>query len=366
MLFEQTKVTGLFCFENRKTVFENVDSRFKFVVLSFEKGNATKNFPAAFMRHEVGELQNFPSYGASDISIDFIKRQSPDSLSVMEVKNEMEFVLAEKMLKFPMLKEEILDNWNIRLGNEFHMTGDSDLFRTNKENNSLTLYEGKMIHQFTSSFGKGKYWINESEGKKRLLGRSEDDGSILNYQRYRFVHRALAASTNERTMICTILSPNTFFAHSINSSINKIDYGDLLCIVGLMNSFCLDFYLRLTITTNLTMFYIYQLPVPRLSSKDKWYKPIIEKAAKLICTTEEFAELWEDVMKTKWSKALAATQESDRNKLRAELDGIIAHIYGLTEEEFTYILSTFPIVPQAQKQLALEQYQLIAAGKGLH
>ena len=31
MLFEQTNITGLFCLENRKTIFENVDSRFKFV-----------------------------------------------------------------------------------------------------------------------------------------------------------------------------------------------------------------------------------------------------------------------------------------------------------------------------------------------
>ncbi|MFM5892802.1 MAG: Eco57I restriction-modification methylase domain-containing protein, partial [Dolichospermum sp.] len=33
MLFSQTKITGLFCFENRKAIFQGVDSRFKFVVL---------------------------------------------------------------------------------------------------------------------------------------------------------------------------------------------------------------------------------------------------------------------------------------------------------------------------------------------
>ena len=50
---------------------------------------------------------------------------------------------------------------------------------------------------------------------------------------------------------------------------------------------------------------------------------------------EEFAELWEDVMKTKWSEKIAATTEFERNKLRAELDGIIAHIYVLLGEEFS-------------------------------
>lgn len=123
-----------------------------------------------------------------------------------------------------------------------------------------------------------------------------------------------------------------------------------------------DFILRSRVTTNLNLFYLYQLPIPRLSPKDKWYKSIINRAAKLICSTEEFAELWEGVMKTTWSERVAATTEFERNKLRAELDGIIAHIYELTEEEFTYILSTFPIVAQPQKVAAHNAYRDVLNG----
>ncbi|MCP4404826.1 MAG: ATP-binding protein, partial [bacterium] len=36
-----------------------------------------------------------------------------------------------------------------------------------------------------------------------------------------------------------------------------------------------------------------------------------------------------------------------------ELDGMIANIYGLTCDEFEYILTTFPLVPQTQKEAAL-------------
>ncbi|MDI9312879.1 MAG: N-6 DNA methylase, partial [Limnohabitans sp.] len=264
LLFEKTQITGLFCFENRKEIFEGVHRSFKFVVLSFEKDKTTQSFPAAFMRHEVSELIDFPKQGASIISLDFIKKQSPDSFSVPEIKNEMEFSIVEKMLKFPLLSEEVKDAWNIKLGSEFNMTTDSDLFKSSSIKNELPLYEGKMIHQFTHQFASPKYWVNEKEGRIRLLGKKVDDGAIINYQRYRFVHRTLAASTNERTMISSIIPPNTFFSHSLNSSINDICGNDLICIVSLMNSFCLDFYLRLTITTNLTMFFIYQLPVPRL------------------------------------------------------------------------------------------------------
>ena len=122
-------------------------------------------------------------------------------------------------------------------------------------------------------------------------------------------------------------------------------------------------WVRQNVTTNINMFYVYQLPVPRLKPTDKWYDAIIERAAKLICTMVEFADLWVEVMSSDWSVEKAATQENERNQLRAELDGIIAHIYGLTEEEFTYILSTFPIVAAAQKQLALEEFKKIACNQ---
>jgi predicted HTH transcriptional regulator len=36
---------------------------------------------------------------------------------------------------------------------------------------------------------------------------------------------------------------------------------------------------------------------------------------------------------------------------------MVAHLYGLTEEEFAHILSTFPLVPQATRDAALEEYR---------
>ncbi|MFC6801502.1 Eco57I restriction-modification methylase domain-containing protein [Deinococcus caeni] len=101
MLFEKTEVTGLFAFENRRMIFENVDSRFKFVVLSFRKGHSTQDFPAAFMRHDVKDLKNFPGGVGMTLSVDNVRRLSPDSLSVMEFKSELDAHIAEKMLRFP-------------------------------------------------------------------------------------------------------------------------------------------------------------------------------------------------------------------------------------------------------------------------
>jgi len=53
---------------------------------------------------------------------------------------------------------------------------------------------------------------------------------------------------------------------------------------------------------------------------------------------------------------------STRARLRAELDGIIAHVYELTEEEFAYILTTFPFVPDPVKIAARNAYRDVERG----
>ena len=51
------------------------------------------------------------------------------------------------------------------------------------------------------------------------------------------------------------------------------------------------------------------------------------------------------------------TNKVQRAKLRAELDGLIAHLYGLTESEFAHILTTFPLVPDPAKLAAQNAYR---------
>ncbi|MBW4689196.1 MAG: ATP-binding protein [Komarekiella atlantica HA4396-MV6] len=364
MLFNQTKVTGLFCFENRKTIFEGVDSRFKFVILSFEKDNTTTEFPSAFMRLDVNELERFPNDHSLQISVDMVRQLSPDSLSVMEFKNEVDIRISRKMLKFPLLGEKIEGKWNLHLTREFDMTNDSHLFKQQSSKGRLPLYEGKMIHQFTHLYAEPRYWVDEQEARKALLGRNESDtNQKLDYQFFRLGFRDIASNTNERTMISSIIPP-TFHGNKIPTAKIFDQQGKLLIdnvsqlfLCAVWNTFILDWLLRTKVTTTLNYFYIYQLPVPRLTKSDRYFNDIVQRAAKLICTTPEFDELAQEVG---LSHKQGVTDETERAQLRAELDGMIAHLYGLTEEEFSYILTTFPIVPESVKQAALEAYRIFA------
>lgn len=357
LLFNETQMTGLFGFENRKAIFEGVHRSFKFVVLSFEKGGKTTEFPAAFMRHDVNELAKFPQNSALRVKTDLIYRLSPDSHSVMEFKNEMDVNIAEKMLQFPLLGEKIEGVWNLVLSNEFHMTNDSHLFHTEPAKGRLPLYEGKMIHQFEHQFGEARYWVDEKEGRKALLGKKvKDVRQELDYQNYRMGFRRIASSTNERTMIATILPKKYFASESFNLSYGRdLNNADLLILVSILNSFVLDYFLRQKVSANINMFYAYQLPIPRLTKTDSAFTPIITRAAKLICTTPEFDDLAKEVGLGSHKKGV--TNPDERAQLRAELDGMVAHLYGLTYEEFKHILATFPIVKDEVKEMALEAYK---------
>ncbi len=361
MLFGQTKITGLFGFENRKQIFEGVHRSFKFVVLSFEKGGETESFPAAFMRHDVHELERFPSSGSLNIPAELVTRLSPDSLSVMEFKGEVDVAIAKRMLKFPLLGEQLKDRWNVAFTAEFHMTSDSKLFHDRVSTKRLPLYEGKMIWQFDHRLMTTRYWIDESEGRRRLIGRGEDNGQTLDYQCYRFGFRDIASNTNERTMISTII-PATFHGNKlptlrvVNADGKKIvTESEQLFLCGVANSFVFDFLIRMRVTTTLNFFYLYQMPMPRLTDGDKLFPPIVSRSAKLICTTPEFDDLAKEVGFK--SHKNGVTNETKRARLRAELDGIIAHLYGLTEAEFQHVLSTFPLVPDPVKIAAHNAYR---------
>lgn len=94
----------------------------------------------------------------------------------MEFKSERDVAIAEKMLRFPLLGRKIEGAWNLVLSNEFHMTNDSHLFQSAPGAGRLPLFEGKMIWHFQADLAKPKYWVDETAGRKALLGRILDTG----------------------------------------------------------------------------------------------------------------------------------------------------------------------------------------------
>jgi hypothetical protein len=118
----------------------------------------------------------------------------------------------------------------------------------------------------------------------------------------------------------------------------------MLYLLSILNSFCNDYLIRHKITSHVNMFYAYQLPMPRLTPGEPRFDAIVPRAARLTCTRAEFADLWREVMGGEWDESCGATDPAERQRLRDEIDAIVAHLYGLSRADFDHILGTFPLV----------------------
>ena len=389
LLFDHTRIQGLFCFENRKEIFEGVHRSFKFIVLTFEKtstprlqvdgeSNAsappddllaptrtgalgTTRFPVAFMRHDVEELAQFPDQDALWLDIELIRKFSPDAHAVMEFKSAIDVSISQKMLKYPALGTTEAASWNLMLRRELHMSDDRAVFQAAPAPTRLPLFEGKMIHQFEAGFLDPKYWVEEEDGRGSLLGATQaDDHQTLSYQHYRLAYRKIARGTDSRTMISAVLPSRCFSSDSLVVASEPKDEPTQLVLLAFLNSFAFDYYLRQQVSANLTMFFIYQCPVPRLPATAPSARLLVQRAARLVCTTAAFDGLAREVGLRDHRDG--ATDPVERARLRAELDGLVAHLYGLTEDEFVHILATFPLVSEPVKQATRNAYRDVERG----
>jgi hypothetical protein len=120
----------------------------------------------------------------------------------------------------------------------------------------------------------------------------------MDYQNYRWLHRRIARSTDTRTLIATIAPPMVFT--EVNSTTIKVSESGMNAVeqcywCAVANSFVLDWLLRQSVASTLNMFYLYQLPVPRLPSSDKRCLSIAQRAARLICVDPVYDGLARDV-----------------------------------------------------------------------
>ena len=140
--------------------------------------------------------------------------------------------------------------------------------------------------------------------------------------------------------------------------------------------------------------------MPRLSVDNEFRQRIVARALRLICTTEEYAALWAEVfpqmstatlttlrsapaaygpaheqalrervaksaagLTPTWTSACGLHDRTpqrrdtgDRAQTRAELDALVAHLYGLTKGEFAYLLDAFPVL-RRKELAAFGEYQ---------
>ncbi|MEO1287466.1 MAG: hypothetical protein AAFV93_06830, partial [Chloroflexota bacterium] len=370
MFLNEGSIEYLYGLSNERWFFAGVHHAFHFTVLGVQKDVKRDGFWTVFRYNPRVSIEpsEFPEFIANQDNLIYVKtesieRFSPDSLSIMEFKSQTAYDATKTIYSnVPLMGDEIDNIWNVKLTRELDMTNDRSHFSETKS--SIPLYEGKTVHQFDPYFAEPLNWIiSESDTSERLEGKN---GSGKDYLEPRLALRAIASSTNERTLISSVIPPKVFCGNSLLTVIGGyMSNGEKLFAQSVLNSLALDFVLRNKVTSNINMYILYQLPLPRLTEGNRYFDALVQRAAQLTCTRPEFADLWQQVIGTTWQQptntagksfSVSADNQglrdnpqpiihaSARAQIRNEIDALVAHLYGLSRAEFAHILSTFPLV----------------------
>lgn len=394
----------LYDFENRRTRFKttpffpDVDSRFKFCVFVASPLPVPGPTQCAFFLQNVSEVEDhdccFPMTAQNFAQV------NPNTGTAPVFRSRRDAELAKAIYKdLPVLVDrssgEEVKTWPVKYVRMFDMTNDSGLFRTRQELEEkekaypiggnrfsspegewVPLYVGRMIHQFDHRAASVKvnpeslhnpalsgdivlaekadpnfvptpqYWVPASEVR------------ISNNLEWTLGFRNIARATDARTIIITVV-PFAGLGNSIPilTSEDRNTYCQFVsCFVANFNSLLLDYIVRQKMHgTNLNWYIIEQLPVIPLDHYEITYfgsktagEIIREAVLELTYTAHDMAPFARDmgyVDQNGKIKPPFLWDEERRLHLRAKLDAVFFHLYGVTDRnDVRYVFSTFPIV----------------------
>jgi hypothetical protein len=323
--------------EATKQIFPDVDSRFKFGFFKVVKGATTPKdhaFDARFYLHDPKDAFAPPIR----YSLEMLSVFSPDNLAFMEFRSPDEYELGRKIRG----NHALLGSLGYRFRRELHLTGDARFLHkigTKKlAAGELKLLEGKSIFQYDPEFSPPSWFVEEPEIRVELLRKEvfriadfirdnktkffegkplpESRGALqevvqtvfekrkfkLHYEFERLAYREVGSSTNERTLIASILPARACFSHKLmyltpcryslgakgKLEQEEVPLQDALTLLTLMNSLTLNFYVRSKVSTGVSVHHLYELPIPQLTAAQK--KKLSDAAAKLLKNPRDVKE----------------------------------------------------------------------------
>lgn len=326
-----------------------------------------------FYKTDINSLKNKDEI--LTLSLKDIKKLSPTHLALMELKDKQALEILKKSYNaFQTLSFDYID-----FRQELNMTSDKDLFIEEFREGLLPLYEGKMIHQFNANFSQATYFLKKAHFDERLKSKEllrakkatgkELKPELIKYDRefFRLAYRAVASDTNERTLIASLLPKNCGFGHSMFANAPKlyilkddeicmdiVPYEKILFVLALLNSLVVDFIIRNMVQINVSKTYLERIPLPQPSDEEiqnnEIYKTLAKNALLLQLYNDKnhhFDELKQEfnikddeIPKTK--KAY--------DVLRAKNDLLVKELYSLSDDEFSYMISTFKVLNEKQSE----------------
>ena len=391
------RVGGLFDFENRRLgtdlppFFPDVDSRFKFCALIL--GGEERLFDhteCAFFLHDTKTVHDedrcFP------LTPDDFARVNPNTGTAPVFRRRRDADITRGIYeRHPVMVNRSGSKkrraWRVQfMQGLFNMTSDSHLFRTaaqldgegfypiegnrwkKGEELYLPLYEGKMVQAFDhraasitnregNLFRPGQpdrtldeEYLDPAFSPRPRYWVSQQESDVVQNLQWLLAFKDITASTNVRTMIAAVV-PQVGCGHTLPVLIPaKCDFNgeSAACLLANLNSFCFDYVARQKVQATHLMWYIVeQLPVIAPADYDRSFGTTTARALihdhvlRLTYTAHDMAPFARDLG---YDGKPFLWDEEERRHLRARLDALYFHLYGLSRDDAEYVLDTFPIV----------------------
>jgi hypothetical protein len=196
----------------------------------------------------------------------------------------------------------------------------------------------------TASAEKISRWLLEKCQSASRNSRSAHFGSQyrtvddIPFSSARIAYRGVSRATDTRTFICCLVPPRVVMTHG--SPYFKFVSGeptDEPYLLGVMSSIPFDWYMRKWVELNVTFELVSPAPVPEVDRSDARYRRIVELAVQLGAVDNRFS---------KWASSFGEStgrlkRESEKVKAIAELDAVVAHLFGLSHSQLEHVFKTF-------------------------
>jgi hypothetical protein len=319
-LFDRTSIDTWLGFDNRRRIFP-IHRSLRFVLLCTTNGGETATLKFRSGLVDTTVLNAGPaSAPALGIARSRLESWAPE-LSIPEVSDATALaILSGIASRVPALAETA--GWNVRFGRELNATDDRPHFVDRRRSRAaLPIVEGKLLSPFQISIDGATRGVTP-----KALATLMDATAI---RRPRIAYRDVASATNKLTLIAAMLPAGAVSTHTVFVSKSPLDEDSQWCLLGLLNSLAANYLVRLRVTTHVTAATMARLPVPR---------PAVGSAA-----FRALASL---------SRHLSSTGIDAGADEYARLNAIAARLYGLTPDQFAYVLNTFPLIARAVRDQA--------------
>jgi len=163
------------------------------------------------------------------------------------------------------------------------------------------------------------------------------DPTTLPCRHPRLVFRDVTNRTNTRTVIPAFVPANVIMTNAAPYLVwPRGTAADQALLLGVLASIPLDWYARCVVEVHLNFHLLNGLPIPDPPIGSPLRRRVVEIAGRLAAVDGRFAD-WASEVGVPVSSVTAA----EKPDLEAELDAVVAHLYGLSRPQLEHIFETF-------------------------